>query len=471
MQPPHNLSAEQAVLGGLMLSTDDEKRYLVTSLIKAGSFYQGSHQRIYAEIVKLIKSNKPTDIITVSDSLKENGELTNVGGFAYIAELCQLPTTANIVSYAKIVRDKSIQRYAIDNLNSCIEMMMANDGIETNIKLSHMQQMISQLIEHARTGKSKGLRPAKEVIGDWLNEVERRFADPQNAAGFTLGIGSLDEIMAPKQALRGSLVVIGARPKMGKTAFFNRVASHFALNHQLPTLLFSLEMTDRGIIERMVAQEGNVSADIFYTGAYDDSDMSRALARAQEIAESNMYIDSTPGVDIHHIIAECRKIKRAKGQIGLIGVDYLTLIKAGKAERRDIAYGDITTELKNLAKEMDCVVLLLTQLNRKLEERADKRPYPADSRDTGQIEQDCDVWIGLYRDVVYNQNSDASLMEIILRLNRDGKTGTAYAQLVNSYIKNIDNNEAKWLLQKGKSQSEHYARKRANHYQRETQGF
>lgn len=178
MQPPHNLSAEQAVLGGLMLSTDDEKRYLVTSLIKAGSFYQGSHQRIYAEIVKLIKSNKPTDIITVSDSLKENGELTNVGGFAYIAELCQLPTTANIVSYAKIVRDKSIQRYAIDNLNSCIEMMMANDGIETNIKLSHMQQMISQLIEHARTGKSKGLRPAKEVIGDWLNEVERRFADP-----------------------------------------------------------------------------------------------------------------------------------------------------------------------------------------------------------------------------------------------------------------------------------------------------
>lgn len=457
--PPYNLEAEQAVLGGLMISTDEDKRQHVISLVKSGSFYSRSHSRIFTEIVKLIKSDYPTDIITVSDSLTRSGDLEKVGGFAYIAELCRLPSVANIVNYARIVRDNAIQRYAINNLNTCVEMLMANDGLDINNKLSNVQQVVSSIIEHAKTGKSKGLRPALDVVGDWLDDVDRRFSDPKNAVGFTLGIESLDELMAPKQALRGSLIVVGARPKMGKTAFYNRVATHFALNHKLPTLLFSLEMTDRGIIERMISQEGDVSADIFYTGTHDDMEMARALARAKEIAESNMYIDSTPGIDLNHIIAECRKVKRAKGQVGLIAIDYLTLIKAGQAERRDIAYGDITTGLKNLAKEMDCVVLLLTQLNRKLEDRADKRPTPADSRDTGQIEQDCDVWIGLYRDAVYNDNADKSLMEILLRLNRDGNTGTAYAQLVNSYIKNISNVEAERLSFKGNDNRKSYARK------------
>ncbi|EMB0751164.1 MULTISPECIES: replicative DNA helicase [Providencia] len=457
--PPNSAEAEQAVLGGLMISTDEDKRQRVISLIKPESFYQWAHNRIFSEIVRLIKNNQPTDVITVSDALTANGDLDKVGGFAYVAELCMLPTAANIVNYARIIRDKAIQRYAINNLNTCVEMLMANDGLEVNHKLANVQQVVSSIIEHAKTGKSKGLRPARDVVGDWVEEVERRFDDPTNAAGFTLGIESLDDLMAPKQALRGSLIVVGARPKMGKTAFYNRVATHFALNHRLPTLLFSLEMTDRGIIERMIAQEGGVSADIFYTGAHDDMEMARALARAEEIAESNMYIDSTPGVDLHHIIAECRKVKRVKEKIGLIAVDYLTLIKAAPAERRDIAYGDITTGLKNLAKEMDCVVLLLTQLNRKLEERADKRPTPADSRDTGQIEQDCDVWIGLYRDAVYNNNADKSLMEIILRLNRDGNTGTAHGQLVNSYIKNISQSEAERLSMKGQESKRNYSQK------------
>ncbi|UBX48897.1 AAA family ATPase [Providencia alcalifaciens] len=457
--PPSSLEAEQAVLGGLMISTDEDKRQHVISLVKPESFYQWSHNRIFAEIVRLIKTNQPTDVITVSDSLNANGDLDNVGGFAYVAELCRIPSAANIVNYARIVRDKAVQRYAINNLNTCVEMLMTNDGMDISDKLGSVQQVVSSIIEHAKNGKRKGLRSARDVVGDWISEVERRFDDPQNAVGFTLGIESLDSIMAPKQALRGSLVVVGARPKMGKTAFYNRVATHFALNHRLPTLLFSLEMTDRGIIERMIAQEGGVSSDIFYTGAHDEMEMARALARAEEIAESNMYIDSTPGVDLNHIISECRKIKRIKGQVGLIAVDYLTLIKAGNAERRDIAYGDITTGLKNLAKEMDCVVLLLTQLNRKLEERADKRPTAADSRDTGQIEQDCDVWIGLYRDAVYNKNADSSLMEIILRLNRDGNTGTAYGQLVDSYIKNISQGEAERLAMKGQVNSRSYVKK------------
>lgn len=265
--------------------------------------------------------------------------------------------------------------------------------------------------------------------------------------------------MAPKQALRGSLIVIGARPKMGKTATYNKIATHFALNHRLPSLVFSLEMTDRGIIERMIAQEALISSNLFYNGEYDDTKMALAMAKAGELAESNLMIDSTPGVSLAHIVAESRKVKRQRGVVGLVAVDYLTLMKGEEAERRDISFGAITTGLKNLAKELDCIVVLLTQLNRKLEERADKRPQPSDSKDTGQIEQDCDVWIGLYRDAVYNEQADKTLMELIVRLNREGPSGTAYAQMIDGYIKSIPTNEARSLAEKGQEKDRRYSKK------------
>ncbi|EIQ24333.1 dnaB-like helicase C terminal domain protein [Shigella flexneri K-315] len=295
------------------------------------------------------------------------------------------------------------------------------------------------------------------MVNDWIDDLERRFSSPENAAGLTLGISSLDRLMAPKHVLRGSLVVIGARPKMGKSASLNRIVTHFALNHRLPTLVFTLEMTDRSLVERMVAQEARVNSEIFYVGASDDSDMARAMAKAAELAESNLMIDSTPGVTLAHVIAECRKVKRQRGVVGLVAIDYLTLMKAEAAERRDIVFGDITTGLKNLAKELDCVVLLLTQLNRKLEDRADKRPTPSDSRDTGQIEQDCDVWIGLYRDAVYNRNADSQLMELILRLNREGATGTAYALMDNGSVTDVSAEDAARRLRLGGPARKPYA--------------
>lgn len=209
----------------------------------------------------------------------------------------------------------------------------------------------------------------------------------------------------------------------------------------------------------MIAQEAAISSNLFYNGVYDDVEMARAMAKATELAESNLMIDSTPGVSLAHIVAECRKVKRQRGNIGLVAVDYLTLMKGEEAERRDISYGAITTGLKNLAKKLDCVVLLLTQLNRKLEERADKRPWPADSKDTGQIEQDCDVWIGLYRDAVYNEQADKTLMELILRLNREGPSGTAYAQMVDGYIRDIPPDEAQRLASVGQEKSRRYGKK------------
>ncbi|AFC22467.1 DnaB-like replicative helicase [Pectobacterium phage ZF40] len=456
---PHSSSAEQAVIGGLMLNTDDERRHAVMSLLKAESFYLRVHQIIYRRLVELSRSERPTDLITLSELLESNGELVTVGGMAYLAEMARVPVAANTLAYARIVREKAVLRYTLEKLHSCIEIVSSSGGATVESRLSSVQQMITAVVDHASTGRRGGLRPAGDVVSDWVDEIERRFSDPTGGAGLTLGIEGLDEIMAPKQALRGSLIVIGARPKMGKTATYNKIATHFALNHRLPSLVFSLEMTDRGIIERMIAQEALISSNLFYNGEYDDSKMALAMAKAGELAESNLMIDSTPGVSLAHIAAESRKVKRQRGVVGLVAVDYLTLMKGEEAERRDISFGAITTGLKNLAKELDCIVVLLTQLNRKLEERADKRPLPSDSRDTGQIEQDCDVWIGLYRDAAYNEQADKTLMELIVRLNREGPSGTAYAQMIDGYIKSIPTNEARSLAEKGQEKDRRYSKK------------
>ena len=440
-QVHYSVDAEQAVLGCLMVNTDRERTDQVFAMLKSGSFYLRVHSVIFEVIRGLYRAEQPTDLLTLADKMESLGRIDEVGGFAYLAEISKSTTPSAMVHYAGIVREKAIMRYAVEKLNSCMEIMFSTADMTAVSRIDAVQQVIGSVVEHSRTGRRGGLRPAADVVNDWVNDLERRFSNPENAAGLTLGIESLDRLMAPKQALRGSLVVIGARPKMGKSATLNKITTHFALNHQLPTLVFSLEMTDRSLIERMVAQEAKVNSEIFYVGAQDDTDMSRAMAKALELSESNLMIDSTPGVTLAHVVTECRKVKRQRGVVGLVAIDYLTLMKAEAAERRDIAFGDITTGLKNLAKELDCVVLLLTQLNRKLEDRADKRPNPSDSKDTGQIEQDCDVWIGLYRDIVYNQNADPQLMELLLRLNREGATGTAYALMSNGSVVDISDEE------------------------------
>lgn len=457
-QPPYSIDLEQAILGSLMLNTDDDMSSAVFGILKPEAFYLVAHRVIFKELRALKNACRPTDLISLHDALESKGVLEQVGGFAYLAETNRNSSPAAMVSYAHAVRDKAILRFTLEKLQECTSLVLANNGMGTPEKLETVQQMVTAVADHARTGTRGGLRPAMDVVEDWIEKMNRRFEDPDGAGGLTLGIESLDRLMHPKQVLRGALVVIGARPKMGKTAVYNKIATHFALNHRLPTLVFSLEMTDDGIIERMVSQEACVNSEMFYIGPDDDIAMSRAMAKATELAESNLMIDSTPGVTLAHIRNECRKVKRQRGVLGLVAIDYLTLMKAEAAERRDIAYGDITTGLKNLAKELDCPVLLLTQLNRKLEERADKRPWPADSKDTGQIEQDCDVWIGLYRDAVYNKNADPNLMELLLRLNREGVSGTAHALMVDGYIKDISDEEAARLGQKGQASEKRYSK-------------
>lgn len=451
--PPHSLDAEQSVLGGLMLDDGSERCQTVFATLKPDAFYNRAHRVIYEELRNLSRSQKPIDLITVSDSLEAKGVLESVGGFAYLAELSKnTPSAANIVNYAAIVRDRAMRRYGIEKANKITELFYANDGMTAEEKYEAAQSLFAQMTDHAKTGNRRGLRSFGEVMDDWLVDLDKRFSDNGESRGLSSGIPSLDRMLSPKGLVKGSLFVVGARPKMGKTTLYSQMAINCAVREGKPALMFSLEMPDDQILEKIVGQKSGVNPNIFYHNVNDnepydgdyDGDFDKALKTAMRLRELDLlHIDDTPGLSLAHIVAESRKIKRQKGCVGMILVDYLTLMTAEKADRNDLAYGIITKGLKNLAKELGCVVVLLTQLNRSLETRVNKRPLPSDSRDTGQIEQDCDYWVGIHREGAFDENANQEDTELILRLNRHGKTGTVYCRQRNGAIYDLDQEAAR----------------------------
>ncbi|MCK7427777.1 DnaB-like helicase C-terminal domain-containing protein [Enterobacter chengduensis] len=437
---PQNIEAEQSVLGGMMLDSGSDRCQTAMSMLKPESFYIRPHQVIFAEMRELAANQKPIDLITLIESLESKGLGEQAGGFAYMAEISKnTPSAANIVHYAMLVREKAMERYGIDKLNSATELLYSRNGMTTSQKFDAIQTLFTDIADYAKTGNRRGLREFSEVMGDWVDEVEARWSDSDATRGLSTGIGSLDDLLQPKGLVKGALMVIGARPKMGKTTLYSQLAVNCAEVEQLPALMFSLEMPDKQIVERMVGQVSRVNTDVFYGDRYDDAQVAMAFAAGGRLAQTgNLYVDDTPGITLAHIVAESRRIKRERGAVGMVLVDYLTLMTADKADRNDLAYGIITKGLKNLAKELNCIVVLLTQLNRDLEKRTNKRPMPSDSRDTGQIEQDCDYWIGIYREGAYDENADQAATELLLRLNRHGPTGVVYCDQRNGAIYDCD---------------------------------
>ncbi|QNC78743.1 DnaB-like helicase C-terminal domain-containing protein [Klebsiella quasipneumoniae] len=445
---PHSLEAEQSVIGGLLLDEDNSERVQkVLAMLKPESFYSKVHQILFAEIKQMIRDNKPVDGLTLFDALESKGLVEQVGGFAYIGQIAKnTPSAANIVAYAASVRESAMERYGIQRMTEATELLYARNGMSATEKYEAIQSIFTQLTDHSKTGSRRGARTLADVADDWIAEVEKRFDPNQRSRGLSTGIKSLDNMLEPKGLVRGSLFVIGARPKMGKTTLYSQLALNCAINEKLPSIMFSLEMPDKQILERMIGQASGVNTDIFYRGAGRDEEFAIANARLAEMVESqNLYIDDTPGASLSHIIAECRRIKRERGKVGMVLVDYLTLMAAEKADRNDLAYGLITKGLKNLAKELDCVVVLLTQLNRELEKRANKRPLPSDSRDTGQIEQDCDYWLGIYREGAYDENYPQGDTELLLRLNRHGSGGVVFCEQRNGAIYDCDQMQAEMM--------------------------
>lgn len=793
---PHSLEAEQSVIGGLMLDDNSSERtQKVLAMLKPESFYSRAHQVMYAEMREMYREGKPVDGLTLYDSLESKGLNDQVGGFAYIAELSKnIPSVANIVAYAASVREAAMERYGIQRMNEATEMLYARNGMSATQKYEAIQGIFTQLADHSKTGSRKGLRSFGDVMDDWVSDLEKRFDPSGEQRGLTSGINSLDRLLAPKGLVKGSLFVIGARPKMGKamsmdskilledgtwtthgevsvgqplasvdgrhsvvtgvfpqgkrriftvtfedgrtvkaadshlweitsskfegartfdteklqhmlektryqgrlcvpsvsgdfgkpqaeidgwvlgallgdgsltksvkftnsedyvltrmagsvaphrfvkvgendylisnqkgcknpllekireigifgktacqkevpdfvfssdketrigvlvglletdgwvekfgcirfsssskalahgvtrlvhslggtakesmrtgiaysykgeslagmdaymvslrlpdsvieriesprlrtnlginklgnrgvgiksvvevgeeeclcimvshprhlyvtddyvvthnTTLYSQMAINCAVREHKPALMFSLEMPGDQILEKLVGQKSGVNPSIFYMPATDDADdvyqgdydgdFDKAIKTAHRLREIDLlYIDDTPGLSLAHIVAESRRIKREKGCVGMVLVDYLTLMTAEKADRNDLAYGMITKGLKNLAKELGCVVVLLTQLNRELEKRGNKRPLPSDSRDTGQIEQDCDYWVGVHREGAFDDSIPSGETELLLRLNRHGKSGTVYCDQRDGSIYDCDQEQAR----------------------------
>ncbi|MGC0890437.1 DnaB-like helicase C-terminal domain-containing protein [Pantoea agglomerans] len=449
---PHNLDAEQAVIGGLMLDGGQDRSQRVFAMLKPESFFSGPHRVIYKTIRDMAARQQPIDLLTVSDVLEaQSFESVN---FAYLAEITKgTPSAANIVQYAAVVRDRAMERYAIEKMNQAIELLYTRSTMTAADKLAATSSLFSQISDYANTGNQGGLRSFGDIAEDWAAELERRFDPNGNAHGMTTGIPSLDRLLAPKGLVSGSLFVIGARPKMGKTTLYGQMALNCAVNEQKPALLFSLEMPGIQILEKLVSQKSGVNPKAFYPAPNDpeyvyagdlDGDLNKAYSTTARLSELGLlFVDDTPGMTLAHIAAEARRIKREKGCVGMVLVDYLTLMGTDKADRNDLAFAAITKGLKNLAKELDCIVVLLSQLNRASDNRTDKRPLPSDSRDTGQIEQDCDYWLGIYREGYYDESLPAGITELILRLNRHGQGGTVFCMQKNGAIHDMDQDAAR----------------------------
>jgi replicative DNA helicase len=439
MVPPHNFDAEQSVLGALILGCDAYHDLGLQSC----DFYSRPHQVIFGAIANLAMAKQPIDLMTVQHRLEEDGMLEDAGGMAYLVEVAKnTPSAANIAIYGAIVRNAAERRFAVSKLQDCIAAMM-EPGFETaDERFAKMGALLGE-IDTKRAGGVSGLAvPASDIVREWCDEMDRRLTrQPGEMTGYATGIPSLDAVFYPSGISQTALVCIGGRPKMGKSNLMAKLCCHTALVKKLPVVGFSLEMSRAELFEVMLSQACGVSRRSL-NEANDQALMDKAYAVAAELGYSQLHIADMPGMSLHQVVRECRRLRRQVGQLGMIAVDYLTLMKAEKAERNDLAYGAITKGLKELAKEMNCPVVMLTQLNRGLEQRSDKRPQPSDSRDTGQIEQDCDLWIGVYRDEVYHENSPfQGLMELLVRLNRNGNTGTAYCQFSEGVISDVDPEE------------------------------
>ncbi|ELY6283320.1 AAA family ATPase [Cronobacter sakazakii] len=444
--PPCNYEAEQAVLGSVMVAPDSDNVQKVLGFLNADMFYSRQHGRIFAALQGLNAKGKALDMLTLSDALEMQGELEQVGGFAYLADISRnTPSAANVMHYANVVKDKSTERMAIEQATQMLEVLYSRSGMTTAQKLEAVQALAMKVDDKAKTGNHRGLMTFRDAFNKWTYQVGERLEGNPSSVGLTSGIEALDEMLEPKRIVRGSLFVVGARPKMGKTTVYQKMAIHCALVENLPTLAFSLEMPTEQLVERIISQHSRVKSDVFYQNGYNENQFAQALAMGTQIADSNnLYIDDTPGLSLAHIVSESRRIKRERGEVGMVLVDYLTLMAAEKADTEAQAYGIITKGLKILAKELNCVVVLLTQLNRGSEARANKRPQPSDSRSTGQIEQDCDYWLGIYRENEDDETVNPAETELLLRLNRHGNTGTVYVEQRNGILYDIDQQEARF---------------------------
>ena len=423
--PPHSIEAEQSVIGGLLL--ENEALDKIADILSANDFYQHDHKLIYQHIGKLIEQNRPADIVTVAESLENNAELSAVGGIAYLGALAQnTPTAANIRRYAEIVRERSVMRKLVVVGSGIADSAYNPMGRDAQQLLDEAEAKIFQIAEGGKKS-NEGFVDIKVLLPQVADRIDQLFQrdNPSDVTGIPTGFSDLDTMTSGFQA--GDLVIVAGRPSMGKTAFSLNIAENVALDTGLPVAVFSMEMAATQLAMRMIGSVGRLDQHKMRTGRLEDEDWVRLTTALGKLNDAPIFIDEGAGLSSFDVRARARRLHRQAGKLGLIVVDYLQLMSApsGKqGENRATEISEISRSLKALAKELDCPVVALSQLNRSVEQRPDKRPVMSDLRESGAIEQDADLILFIYRDEVYNADSpDKGTAEIIIAKQRNGPIG------------------------------------------------
>ncbi len=430
--PPHSIDAEQSVLGGLML--DSEAWDLVADRISADDFYRQGHRVIFEAIRSLQDRSEPCDVITLSEALQVRGVIEDAGGLSYLGEIAQgTPSSANISAYADIVRERSITRQLTQVGARISEVGFNSDGRTVAELLDFAEQQVFEIADQGSKGK-KGFVPIDKVLPEVIEQLDELFNSDGNITGLSSGFSDLDDKTAGLQ--KGDLIILAARPSMGKTSLAMNLAENVAIRERQPVAIFSMEMPAKQLANRLLASLGRVDTKRLRTGDLAEEDWPRITSAVTLLSEAPIYIDDTPALSPMELRARVRRLKRQHG-LGLIVVDYLQLMQVtGKTDNRTAEISEISRTLKSLAKEMDVPVVALSQLNRSLEQRPDKRPKMADLRESGAIEQDADLILFIYRDEVYNEDSDAAgTAEIIIAKQRNGPIGTLRLAFVGQYTR------------------------------------
>ena len=422
--PPHSIESESSVLGGLLLDNHAWDR--VADLLIASDFYRYEHQLVFEAIGKLINASKPADVITVFEALQSIGKAEEVGGLVYLNALAQfVPSASNIRRYAEIVRERSILRKLISASDEIATKAFNPQGMAIEKVLDEAEQKIFKIGEEGSRMK-EGFQPMESLVVQLLDRVQEMADNPVDVTGVPTGFADLDRMTSGLQA--GDLVVLAARPSMGKTSFAVNIAEHVALNEGLPVAIFSMEMGAAQLAVRIVGSIGRVNQGNLRTGKLTDEEWPRLTEAIERLRTVSLHIDETPGLTPTELRANARRLARQCGKLGLIVVDYLQLMSgsgSSGSDNRATELGEISRGLKMLAKELQCPVIALSQLNRSVEQRTDKRPMMSDLRESGAIEQDADIIMFIYRDDYYNKDSnEPNVAEVIIGKQRNGPTGT-----------------------------------------------
>ncbi|GAA0397168.1 replicative DNA helicase [Cocleimonas flava] len=430
--PPHSIEAEQSVLGGLLLENMAWDK--IADIITEHDFYRHDHRLIFRSIAVLAETDKPRDVITLSEWLKDRDELENAGGLAYLGTLAKdTPSAANIKAYADIVREKSVLRQLI-SIGSEIAEEAFNAGDRPSKEL--LDEAEKKVFEIAEQGNRKqDFHTIKDLLKSTLAKIDELSKSTDALTGASTGYTDLDGMTSGLQ--KGDLIIVAGRPSMGKTTFSMNLAEYIAVNDKKPVAIFSMEMPAEQLILRMFASMGRVPLNDIRNGKIREEDWPRIGMAVKAFGETKLFIDDTAAMSPTEVRAKCRRLHREHGHMGLVVLDYIQLMQTGaKSDNRAAEISEISRSLKALAKELECPVIALSQLNRSLEQRPNKRPIMSDLRESGAIEQDADVIMFIYRDEVYDENTpDKGMAEVIIGKQRQGAIGKVRLTFTGKYTR------------------------------------